>query len=359
MDLLFEQLNPGACRSYLVGVRGVPEVTIVDPVLGHAEDYARSLRSRGLTLSLVVDTHTHADHISGAAVLKKSMGCRYAMFAGSPVGCVDVRLSDGMEWSFPGGIPVRILHAPGHTKDSICLVMEDRIFTGDALLLDDGGAGRDDLPGGDPGAHWESLQRLSGLPDSLVVYPAHDYRGREPSSLGRQKRANPHLKHRTRTEFVDYITDLKLGPAGWMKDVLKANYACATEQGAVLIPADASACEVMGTLLPWVGRIEVGSIEPAKLKGMIDAGTPPVLLDVREAPELNDRLGHIEGIVHIPVGSLEKRLGELEARKDDEIAVICRAGSRARAAAQILATNGFRRTRVLAGGMMSWRSQGY
>ncbi len=359
MNLIFEQLNPGACRSYLLGVEGQEEVTIIDPVLSHVERYCSLLRERGLRLSLVVDTHAHADHISAAAALKKTTGCRYAMLAGSPVGCAEVPLSDGMQWSLPGGIPVRVLHTPGHTKDSICLLVEDKLFTGDALLLDDGGAGRDDLPGGDPGAHWESLKRLGELPEGLIVYPAHDYRGRTPSSLGQQKRTNPHLRPRTRAQFANFITDLKLGPADWMKDVLRANYACATEQGNVRIPSDPSACEVMGTLPTEEGRAQIGSIEPSELKALIDAGTPPVLLDVREARELVERLGHLEGIIHIPVGALEKRIGDLRAHENDQIAVICRSGGRPRTAAQILAANGFRRARVLSGGMMAWRNQGY
>jgi hypothetical protein len=114
--------------------------------------------------------------------------------------------------------PYPRLHLPNHPKDGF--------LTGDALFLDEGGAGRDDLAGGDAAAHWESLQRILLLSENLIVCPAHDYRRREPSSLAEQKRRNPHMKPRTKEEFVRYVEDLKLGPADWMKDVLKANYTC-------------------------------------------------------------------------------------------------------------------------------------
>ncbi len=356
MAILCKQLNPHACRSYLVGREESNEVILIDPVLEHLEEYRRLIEDGGLKLLQVVDTHTHADHISGAAALKDVTDCLYAMHEDAPARCANFRVHDGFEWDCLG-TPVRVLHTPGHTRDSICLVFPDWILTGDTLFLDEGGAGRDDLPGGDPGQHWESLKRLEKLPDELLVYPAHDYRGREPSSLGRQKQSNPHLKSRTREEFVHYLEDLRLGPADWMKDVLKANYACARDPQAAWIPVDMLACEVKGTLDIGVNEVDVVSITVPELREKIASDHPPVLLDVREKYELTGELGHIEGILHIPIEALAHELDELESTvsgKQREMVVVCRSGARAYTAAQILGQAGFSNVHVLEGGMISW-----
>jgi len=252
-------------------------------------------------------------------------------------------------------IPVSVIHTPGHTKDSISLVFGDRVLTGDALFLDTGGAGRDDLPGGDAGEHWESLQKLAALPDDLVVYPAHEYRNREPSSIGRQKTSNPHLKPRSKEEFVRYLEDLRLGPADWMKDVLNANYACARDPKAAWIPVDAPACEVKGTLDLGVNDTEVSSMPAVVLRQRLASDAPPVLIDVREEAELSGPLGHLDGIVHIPIGSLAGRLDEVLGMADREIVTVCRSGARAHTAAQILKKAGVPKVSVLAGGMIGWR----
>ncbi|UCF97500.1 MAG: MBL fold metallo-hydrolase [Spirochaetaceae bacterium] len=358
MNLFCKQLNPHACRSYLVGREGSTDVILIDPVLEHLEEYRRLIEKEELKLLQVVDTHTHADHISGAAAIKDVTDCLYMMHEDAPARCANFRVHDGFEWDCLG-VPVRVLHTPGHTRDSICLMFPEWIFTGDTLFLDDGGAGRDDLPGGDPGLHWESLKRLGGLPDDLIVYPAHDYRGREPSSLGRQKHNNPHLKPRTREEFVRYLEDLRLGPADWMKDVLKANYACARDPKAAWIPVDTPACEVKGTLDVGVNEVEVVAITVSGLREKLASEQPPLLLDVRESYELSGELGHIEGILHIPIGSLAHQLDELEAAaagKHREIVTVCRSGARAFTAAQILGQAGFAKVQVLEGGMISWNT---
>ena len=354
MAMICEQLNPHSCLTYLITLEGRSEAALIDPVLDHVRDYAELLKKRGLTLTHVIDTHTHADHISGAPALKDITDCTYLMHTASPSQCADTILKEGMEISLFDEIPVRVIHTPGHTKDSVSLIFPDRIFTGDALFLEDGGAGRDDLPGGDPGAHWDTLGKYRDLPEDLVVYPAHDYRGRKPSSLKHQKTANPHLRERTREEFVRYLEDLKLGPADWMKDVLQANYVCARDPKAACIPADLPACEVKGTLDRGVNEVQVTSITSRDLAGRIDSDSPPILLDVREVEELSGELGHIEGIVHIPIWILAHRLNELEGDKNREIVTVCRSGSRAYTAAQILTQAGFQRVTVLEGGMIAW-----
>jgi len=356
MQLYCKQLNPHSCRSYLLGKKGAPEVVLIDPVLEHVAEYRELMEIENLKLVQVVDTHTHADHISGAPALKDLTDCLYLMYESSPSRCANYRVHDGSVWDCLG-VPVMVLHTPGHTGDSICLKFPEWLFTGDTLFLDDGGAGRDDLPGGDPAMHWESLRRLAALEDDLIVYPAHDYRGREPSRLGRQKETNPHLAPRTKEEFVRYLEDLHLGPADWMKDVLKANYACARDPKAAWIPGDTPACEVKGTLDTGVNEIDVKSITVQKLKEKLDSGASPLLLDVREKSELTGELGHIKGILHIPIGNLAHHLEEIEkasSGKNGEIVTVCRSGARAFTAAQILGQAGFSNVPVLEGGMIAW-----
>ncbi|MFX0209539.1 MAG: rhodanese-like domain-containing protein, partial [Candidatus Hodarchaeota archaeon] len=245
----------------------------------------------------------------------------------------------------------------GHTQDSISLVFEgsNRIFTGDALFLDEGGGGRDDLPGGNPDKHYESIQKFLRLPDHLVVFPAHEYRGRQPSTLAMQKTRNPHLKTRTREEFVHYLEDLKLGPADWMHDVLKSNYACARDPGGVWIPVDSPACEIKGTLEIGVNEQVVSSISVQELKNRLDSKQIPLMIDVREKHELKGPLGHLQDIKHIPLGYLISNLEKLSSLKDQEIILVCRSGARAHTAAQIMQKKEFSKVFVLEGGMKAWR----
>ena len=357
MEIIFRQLNPHACRTYLIGTQGSTEVVLIDPVLEHVHDYLALLDQEQWKLTHVIDTHTHADHLSGGAALKDQTDCEYVMHTKAPAHCVSFRIIDGFECHL-GEIPVKIMHTPGHTQDSVTLIFPDRLLVGDVLFLDDGGAGRDDLPGGDPGEHWESLQRILTLPEHLVVYPAHEYRNRQPSSLAEQKQRNPFLQPRSKDEYVTFVEDLKLGPADWMKDVLQANYACARDPNAAWIPVDAPACEVKGTLAHGANDLQVATIPAQEVKRRLDEQQPLLLLDVREAQELTGELGHLPGVKHIPIGSLTGRLSALEAFKDADLVTICRSGGRAHSAAQILMQAGFTHVYVLAGGMTAWAKAG-
>lgn len=354
MTLIFEQLNPHACLTYLVGNVSSNESVLIDPILDHVEDYLNVLKDRNLKITHVIDTHTHADHISGAAAIKDHTDCEYIMHEDAPARCVTIRVKDGEEISILG-TTVKIIHTPGHTKDSVTLVFPDRIFTGDALFLDEGGAGRDDLPGGDPAEHYDSLQKLQKLPDHVIVFPAHEYRGSQPSSLGQQKVNNPHLKPRTREKFIQYLEDLKLGPVDWMHDVLKSNYACARDPGDVWIPIDSPACEVKGTLDVGVNEQIISSISAQELKKRLDNNQIPQMIDVREKHELKGPLGHLQDIKHIPLGHLISNLEKLSSLKDQDIILICRSGARAHTAAQIMQKKTFSKVFVLEGGMKTWR----
>lgn len=345
----FEQLNPAACRTYLL-TDDNKNAVLVDPVIDHVSDYINLIKERDLELDFVIDTHTHADHISAGPSLRDATDCEYMMHNLAPAKCVTTRVQDGDEMVLAGR-KVKIIETPGHTRDSISLLFDDMILTGDFLFLEDAGAGRDDLPGGNASSHWDSLQKLKSLSGALMVYPAHEYRDRVPSPLDNQRKKNPHLKDMSKLEFSTYVDELKLGPADWMIDVLKANYHCATDPKSAWIPADVPACEIKGTLNPNADDIEVKYINSKSLSTLND----PLLIDVREKDELFGDLGHIEGVIHIPIGELTHRLSELEQYSDKDIMTVCRSGARATTAAQILILADFKNIKVLDGGMMNYR----
>lgn len=348
----FDQLNNTSCKTYLLGGDST-SLILIDPVLEGVDNYIEYIDKNQLQISAVIDTHSHADHISGAAVLKDRIDCGYVMHENAPSQCVTLRVKEGDIIEI-ADVKLEILETKGHTNDSISLIWGDKLFTGDALFLDDGGAGRDDLPGGDSAKHWETLEKFKKLPENLIVYPAHDYRNREPSSLANQKKTNPHLKERTKQEFVNYLDDLRLGPADWMKNVLKANYTCAHDLSAAWIPIDAPSCEIKGTLDVGINELLVESITAERLAESIENNENPVMIDVREPIELRQKIGHIEDVTNIPIGKLVASLDKLEDKKEEEIIIVCRSGSRAQTAAKIMMKAGFRHPLVLMGGMVAW-----
>ncbi|MBI4566732.1 MAG: MBL fold metallo-hydrolase [Planctomycetes bacterium] len=350
MGMRFQAFNSRGCQTYLIRPEGAADAVLVDPVLDALEDYLALIENERLKLTHVIDTHTHADHLSAGTALKEATGCAYVMHVRGSPRSVTSRIVEGSA-SPLGDLDVTVLHTPGHTKDSICLVFPDRILTGDTLFLDDGGAGRDDLPGGDPGEHWDSLQRILGLPDHLVVYPGHEYRGRRPTTLAVQGKRNPHLSRREKAEFIRYLETLRLGPADWMKAVLKANHEGTRDPKAVWIPQEGCACEVAAD----TAAFPAPSITAEELRARLERPAGLILLDVREPEELEGELGHLNGITHIPLGSLEERVGELAPFKDREVITICKVGMRAAVAAQILLGAGHANVRVLTGGMARWR----
>ncbi|MBD3188737.1 MBL fold metallo-hydrolase [Candidatus Bathyarchaeota archaeon] len=358
MELELEQLNPKACKTYMFGNEG-RRVVIVDPVLDEVDTYMHLLEDRKLDLEAILETHTHADHISGAAALQDRTGAELFMHENAPATCLgsENRFGDGDILEL-AGVDVEVIYTPGHTRDSVSFLLPGMLLSGDALFLDEGGAGRDDLPGGDAGAHYETLNKFLKLDDSLVVYPAHDYRERLPSSLAIQKDSNPHLKKAmgSKEEFIDYITNLKLGPADWMKDVLKANYACALEPGDVWIPADQSSCEVKGTLNLGTNEQIVESMTVRELKARMELNDEMLLLDVREPFEINGALGKIDGIKNIPITQLTSKLNDLMHFKDKPVVSICKIGGRSFTAGQILKQEGFKQVYYLEGGMIAWNN---
>jgi selenocysteine lyase/cysteine desulfurase/glyoxylase-like metal-dependent hydrolase (beta-lactamase superfamily II)/rhodanese-related sulfurtransferase len=224
--ILIEQLNgEGAeCLTWLVANRKTGDAMIVDPVRDKVPTYIDRLRKENLTLRYTVETHTHADHLSGSRALKDLTGARMLMSPSATAPCVDVHVAEGEGWSL-GDLPVEVLETPGHTEDSMCLRVGDHVFTGDLLLV--GGAGRTDLPGGDAGSCWRSLERLKRLPLHTRVHPAHSYGGGPLSTIGAEIARNPALRYADAAAFIAEA-EQGLTPPPWdIDETLAANRACA------------------------------------------------------------------------------------------------------------------------------------
>lgn len=346
----FSQLNLGPCKTYLISDHGL--AMLVDPVLEEVERYLAQLMLDELELKYIVDTHVHADHISGAAALCDRTGADYVMHIDSGCNYANYRVRDGERLEL-GSISVVVRHTPGHTEDSISLILPDRILTGDFLFIDEGGAGRTDLPGGDAGKHWDSLAALEDLSESLLVYPAHDYHERIVSTLAAERRNNPRLQPRSREDYIQWLDDLRLGPSAWMEDMIKANYACALDPKAAWIPVDEATCEVSGNKSN-INDEKVRTVSAKRVSAELSSDDPPFLLDVRQPDEFIGALGHMPGSALIPIAELPHALDRLEDKKDSPIVTVCHSGGRSKTAAAILTVAGFSNVRSLEGGILSW-----
>jgi len=220
----FEILQPDAgCRSYLIADPETKEAAIVDPIRERVDEYLDLLQAKRYTLKYTIETHTHADHLSGSPRLKDLTGAKMLMHAASPVVCVDRGLSDGAIIEL-GRLRIEVIATPGHTHDSLCLVLPDRVLTGDTLLI--GGCGRTDLPTGDSLALYHSLQRLLELPDDTAVFPAHDYDGHRASTIGRERQQNARLKLPSAADFQGAMKKMQLPVPPNLGEVLRTNQRC-------------------------------------------------------------------------------------------------------------------------------------
>lgn len=209
--------------TYLLGDRAAGVAALIDPVREHVDRDLTLIAQLGLRLTHVLDTHVHADHVTGAGELRARVGARtHASAIGAP--CVDVPLRDGDVVNV-GAIAVTAIATPGHTDDGMTFAVPGAIFTGDTLLVR--GCGRADFQNGDPGTLYDSITgRLFALPADTVVYPGHDYQGRTASSIAEEQRWNPRLAGKSRDEFIAIMNALALPPPKKLATAVPANRAC-------------------------------------------------------------------------------------------------------------------------------------
>src|SRR4051794_32180460 len=221
--MIFRQLfdSVSSTYSYLIASRQGGEALIVDPVLERVDRYIQLLRELDLKLVKAVDTHLHADHITGLGALRDRTRCITAMGEQSGVDVVSMRISDGDTLRIEG-LELGVIYTPGHTDDSYSFTMADRVFTGDTLLIR--GTGRTDFQNGDARAQYESLfNRLLRLPEETMIFPAHDYKGETVSTVGEEKRFNPRLQVKSVDEYAELMSNLKLSNPKMMDVAVPAN----------------------------------------------------------------------------------------------------------------------------------------
>ncbi len=224
--MIFRQLfdKESSTFTYLLADKGGGEAIIIDPVMENVPQYLQLVRELDLQLVMAVDTHVHADHISGAPSLRGSTNCMYAMGQQTRAECLTHRFKDN-DALVVGRLVLRAMYTPGHTDDSYSFVMNDRVFTGDTLLIR--GTGRTDFQNGDPGDQYDSIfDRLLTLPENTLVYPAHDYEGRTCSSIREEKLFNPRLMVNSRDEYIDLMNSLQLDKPARMDIAVPANINC-------------------------------------------------------------------------------------------------------------------------------------
>lgn len=320
--------------TYIVADTATKQAALIDPVLNQVERDLTLLEQLGLKLTHVLDTHVHADHVTGAGELRQRTG---AHVVASPLGaeCVDTKVQHGDEVQV-GSVRIRVLATPGHTDDSLSYLVDGHVFTGDALFVR--GTGRTDFQNGSADDLWRSItETLFTLPDDTVVWPGHDYRGHASSTIGEEKRHNPRVAGKTKDQFVSLMGGLNLPRPKYLDVAVPANRECG-----------------LGRALGDAG--EQGFRElPARDAAAFAEDTRALVLDVREPHELSGELGQFPGSVNVPRGEIAQ--AALDLSFDAPILVVCRSGRRSRSVCETLVKRGFRNVANMTGGMLEFREK--
>ena len=208
--MIFKQVfdNKSSTYTYIIASAKGREALIIDPVIENVKSYLQILNELDLKLVKVIDTHIHADHVTGASKLKKETNCTTIMGENSPADTVDLKLKDD-EIVKIDQLEIRAMYTPGHTSDSYSFLMNDYLFSGDTLLIN--GTGRTDFQNGSSEDAYNSIfNKLLKLPDETLVYPAHDYKGEKVSTIGKEKKYNPRLQVENVDEYVEIMNNLSL-----------------------------------------------------------------------------------------------------------------------------------------------------
>tara|TARA_B100000575_G_scaffold289236_1_gene290678 strand:+ start:194 stop:877 length:684 start_codon:yes stop_codon:yes gene_type:complete len=221
--MIFKQVfdEKSSTYTYIIASAKGREALIIDPVIENVKSYINILRELKLKLVKVIDTHIHADHITGASRLKSETSCATVMGENTPADAVDIKLKDE-EIIKIDQLEIRAMYTPGHTSDSYCFLMNKYLFSGDTLLIN--GTGRTDFQNGNSKDAYNSIfNRLLKLPEDTVLYPGHDYNGKEFSTIGNEKKFNPRLKVNNVNEYVELMSNLNLSKPELMDINIKKN----------------------------------------------------------------------------------------------------------------------------------------
>ena len=342
---LFDQVSN--TYSYVLADEKTREAVLIDSVFEQHVRDAALLRELGLKLLCTLDTHCHADHVTGAWLMKMALGSKVGLSPVYKATNIDLPLGHGDTVRF-GAEALEVRATPGHTDGCLSFVTADRkmVFTGDALLVR--GAGRTDFQQGDAHRLFRSIHdQLFTLPDDCIVYPGHDYDGRTSSTIGEERLHNPRIGGAAREEdFVGYMTNLGLPHPKQLAVAVPANL-----RGGQ--PEDGKAPPVPGwgpVVTTYAGIPEIAPEWVARHRDEVR------LVDVRSAAEFEGELGHLDGAALIPLEELRARTAEVAA--DKPVVVVCQTGRRSGMGAVILGKAGLTRVANLAGGMVRWRDLG-
>jgi sulfur dioxygenase len=337
--MIFRQLfdSVSGTYTYLLASRRGGEALIIDPVLEKVERYIQLINELDLKLIKAVDTHLHADHITGLGALRDRTHCVTVMGENSKVDVVSMRLAEGDKLTIEG-VALDVLYTPGHTDDSYSFLMRDRVFTGDTLLIR--GTGRTDFQNGDPRAQYDSIfNKLLRLPDETMVFPAHDYKGETVSTIAEEKAFNPRLQVKSVDEYVELMGKLNLPNPKMMDVAVPANMRVGLAQEDIAKRG-------------WA----VSASEARELVGRPDV----TLIDLRERTE-REKHGIIPGSLHAPYPDLAANvrpggmLHELAAATGRRILFYCAFGERSAMAVRAAQDAGLTSACHIQGGIDAWK----
>lgn len=349
--MIFRQLfDPqSSTYTYLIGDAKAGVAVLIDPVFEQVRRDAALIAELGLKLIWTLETHVHADHVTGAWLLKQRLGGRIALARASGAEGADRYLvaDDVLDI---GARRLVVRATPGHTGGCLTYVLDDlgTAFTGDCLLIR--GTGRTDFQAGSAELLYRSVrEQIFSLPDPCLLYPAHDYRGLTVTSVAEEKRFNPRLGGAAALgDFTGHMANLKLAHPKKIDIAVRANLECGRPKSGRFAVADPGWAPLTYT---FAG---IWEMQPHALE---EYDGPVQILDVREPDEFAGPLGHIPNAILIPLGELAARAGELV--RDRPTVAVCRAGSRSAQAVNILVQAGFADVANLAGGMLRWRAEGH
>ncbi len=348
--MIFRQLfDPqSSTYTYLLADELSRQAVLIDPVFEQVRRDTALIDELGLKLLWTLETHVHADHVTGAWMLREKQRSRIALAAAGGAEGADRYLAPGDRIEF-GKRHLEVRPTPGHTNGCLTYVLDDRsaAFTGDALLIR--GCGRTDFQQGSADTLYRSIhEQVFTLPETCLLYPGHDYRGLTVTSVAEEKLFNPRLGGQIlREDFVGYMTHLGLPHPKQMDIAVPANLRC----GRPDLPIDESA-PLWGPLTYTFAGI--WEVQPQWLEEHL---REVQIVDVREPSEFNGPLGHVPGAKLLPLGSLGE--ASTQFAKDRPVVTVCRSGARSAQATVLLGKAGFSKVANLSGGMLRWRAQRY
>jgi glyoxylase-like metal-dependent hydrolase (beta-lactamase superfamily II)/rhodanese-related sulfurtransferase len=337
--MIFRQLfdSTSGTYTYILASRQGGEALIIDPVLEKVDRYLQLVRELDLKLVKAVDTHLHADHITGLGAPRDRTHCITVMGEQSHADVVSMRVAEGDRVEIDG-VRLDVLYTPGHTDDSYSFRMADRVFTGDTLLIR--GTGRTDFQNGDPRAQYDSIfNKLLKLPDATLVYPAHDYKGDTVSTIGEEKLFNPRLRVKSMDEYAELMNNLKLPNPKMMDVAVPANMRVGLHQEEVARQGWALSA---GDAIALCGRADI------------------VIVDLRENSE-REKHGVIAGSLHAPYPNLQNdiaaggMLHQLAETSGKRIVFYCAFGERSAMAVRAAQDAGLKTACHIAGGIDAWK----